>query len=317
MKDKLFIQKIVPIYQKEIYEYLIANPISNTPKIYDLKVDGDNLVVSCEYIEGTTLTDYLNNLFLNIAKNQKNSIVKTFYSHCFSLLNIVQNLQHSKIIIHRDIKPDNIIITNDSDLYLIDFGSAKILTNDKTKDTRLLVSDGYAAPEQYGFGSSNKSTDIYAIGKIVSDYLEIINDPMLSKKISPIVEKCCKIDYKDRYKDINQVKLDLFRAKHNVMFLAIPGYRSNNLLHILVSTFFYILLIYICFIDTYIDIMPLNIIIFISAISFVLIFFNYLDIHKFLPFAKSKNLFLKYLCVALYSIIIPIGLILSFILLYK
>lgn len=313
----LYIQKIVPNYQKQIYEYLIANPIPNTPKIFNLKDNDDTLIILREYINGETFTDYLNNIFLQKELSNKNVIIKTFYNHIHTLLDIVKHLQKSKIIIHRDIKPNNIIIKKDNELYLIDFDAAKVYEENKTSDTHLLGSEGYAAPEQYGFGSSNKSTDIYAVGKVINDYVDIIDDEKLRKKILPIIDKCCKIDYKDRYQSISHIKSDLFRAEHNILFLAIPGFRSNKSFHMVIATFFYLLLFYICFINTYINIVTLNICIFISILSFILIFFNYLDVHRFLPFAKSKNLILRYLSIVIYSLIIPSILISSFIILYK
>lgn len=323
--DVVYIQKIIPLYQKEIYEYLMANPIPNTARVYNIIVEEKFLVALCEYIDGDTLTDYINNIFLqkenfknNDAKSDRsNLVIKNFYKHIYTLLDIVQHLQKSKTIIHRDIKPDNIIITKNDELYLIDFDSAKVYEENETKDTHLIGSDGYAAPEQYGFGVSNKSTDIYAIGKVIDDYINIIDDKELSKKISPIIEKCCKIDYNDRYKNINQIRSDLFRAEHNIMFLAIPGFRSGNLFHIVVATFFYIFLFYVCFINTYVNVLPLNISIFISVMSFIFLFFNYLDVHRFLPFTKSKNPILKYLSITFYSSIISFAIIFCFIELYK
>lgn len=126
-----------------------------------------------------------------------------------------------------------------------------------------------------------------------------------------------QIDYKDRYQSISLIKADLFRAEHNIMFLAIPGFRSSNPFHIVVATFFYIFLLYTCFFNTYVNIDTLNICIFISVISFTFILFNYLDVHRFLPFAKSKNLVLRYLSIIIYSLIIPATLIASFIIFYK
>lgn len=303
----------------------MANPIPNTIKVYSLIDEKNFLVALCEYIDGDTLTDYINNIFLqnedlknNNAKSDKsNSVINHFYKHTYTLLDIVQQLQKSKIIIHRDIKPDNIIITKNDELYLIDFDTAKVYEGNETKDTHLLGSEGYAAPEQYGFGSSNKSTDIFAIGKVINDYVDIIDDEKLCKKILPIIDKCCKIDYKDRYQSINLIKADLFRAEHNIMFFAIPGFRSNKSFHIVLATFFYIFLLYTCFFNTYINMGALNICIFISVMSFIFILFNYLDVHRFLPFAKSKNLVLRYLSILIYSLIIPAIIITCFIVFYK
>lgn len=314
--NQICVQKIVPIDQKDVYEYLLNNHIKNVPEIYDIKYLNDYIVVLYEYINGVTLTEYLNDTYLKINSENYNYDINTFYKLIYSLLDIVKNLQNSNQIIHKDIKPDNIIITDNNELYLIDFDSAKIYTN-QNKKTQLLVSIGYAAPEQYGFGTTNMQTDIYAIGKIIDDFTTIIDNNDLSKKIKPIINKCCELNYKDRYKNISHLKADIYRAKHNIIFLAIPGYRTGNILNEIIATSFYILLFYFCFINTTIHNKALNIIIFSSIIFAIFIIFNYLDVHRFIPFAKSKNLILKWFSIILFSIFLPIIFIMSFIYFYK
>ena len=314
--NQICVQKIVPIEQKEVYEYLLHNHIKNTAEIYDIKVFDDFIVVLREYIEGCTLTEYLNDVYLQSNSENTKYNINTFYQLIYNLLDIVKNLQNSNQIIHKDIKPDNIIITKDNELYLIDFDSAKIYNN-KNKKTQLLVSMGYAAPEQYGFGNTNMQTDIYAIGKIIDDFATIINNNDLSKKMQPIINKCCELNYKDRYKNISHLKADIYRAKHNIIFLAIPGYRTGNIINEIVATYFYILLFYICFINTSVNNTALNLSIFCSIILSIFIIFNYLDIHRFIPFAKSKNNILKWLSILFFSMLIPAIIILGFIYFYK
>ena len=72
---------------------------------------------------------------------------------------------HEQNILHRDIKPDNIMITEDFKAILIDFGSAREFVHDKTQAQTSMWTDGYAPPEQYTSNSRKGSyTDIYAIG---------------------------------------------------------------------------------------------------------------------------------------------------------
>ena len=72
---------------------------------------------------------------------------------------------HKKNILHRDIKPDNIIITPDFKAILIDFGSAREFVHDQTQAHTSVVSHGYAPTEQYTTNSrKGYYTDIYAIG---------------------------------------------------------------------------------------------------------------------------------------------------------
>ncbi len=72
---------------------------------------------------------------------------------------------HERHILHRDIKPDNIMITADYKAILIDFGSAREFEQDKTQVHTSMLTHGYAPTEQYTANSRKGSyTDIYAIG---------------------------------------------------------------------------------------------------------------------------------------------------------
>ena len=72
---------------------------------------------------------------------------------------------HERHILHRDIKPDNIMITSDNKAVLIVFGSAREFEEDKTQSHTTMVTHGYAPTEQYSRTSRKGAyTDIYAIG---------------------------------------------------------------------------------------------------------------------------------------------------------
>lgn len=74
---------------------------------------------------------------------------------------------HSKHILHRDIKPDNVLITPDNKVMLIDFGSAREFVNDKTQRHTSILTQGYAPLEQYNSVSRKGNyTDIYALGGV-------------------------------------------------------------------------------------------------------------------------------------------------------
>lgn len=308
----LYVQKTLTIFDLDVYKYLHEHPIKNIPKIIDYNLKNDTLTIIEEYIEGITLADFLENRSLDI---------KTFYSHIYKLCDIIQDLQNAnnanvkneKSIIHRDIKPSNIIITPNNDLYLIDLNAAKFYKPSEDKDTTLIGTEEFAAPEQYGFGSSNKATDIYAIGSLMKHYLTYFNDADYAKRINPIINKCMKIDYRDRYRSIFELKADLFRSEHNIMNLAIPGFRSFNFWHMVLATFVYLLLIRVSFFSRYNNnVKSLNIVTFLSYIIFIFVFFNYLNAQRFNPLARSKNKFVNFVSRFVLALIVPTILILIY-----
>lgn len=75
---------------------------------------------------------------------------------------------HKNHILHRDLKPDNIIITPNHCTMLIDFGSARQFINDEVQHHTAILTQGYAPPEQYSATSKKGNyTDIYALGGIL------------------------------------------------------------------------------------------------------------------------------------------------------
>ena len=186
--NKFYVQKLLVFYDKSIYDYLIKHPIKNIPRIIDTKFVNNKLAVLEEFINGQTLTQYLH--------TNNNTTSDLIFNTLYKLCDVLKSLHYSKpMIIHRDIKPDNIIITSNDELYLIDFNSAKFYENTNNKDTYILGTANYAAPEQY-VGQSNPSSDIYAIGVLIEDFLHNNSNPDLVKQLQPIVNKCKEIDYR-------------------------------------------------------------------------------------------------------------------------
>jgi serine/threonine protein kinase len=67
-------------------------------------------------------------------------------------------------VIFRDLKPANIMLTPDDNVKLIDFGIARLFLEGKEKDTMIIGTPGYAAPEQYGRSQTGVRSDIYSLG---------------------------------------------------------------------------------------------------------------------------------------------------------
>ncbi len=206
-----YIQKELKYYDKDLYTKLqhLNNPY--IPKIYVIQENENILTLIEEYIEGETLE---NKVFSS--KETKNIL----HQLCLCLKPI-----HKMNIIHRDIKPENIIYHNNK-VTLLDFGIARIQDSTKSKDTQILGSIGYAAPEQFGFEQSNPQTDIYALGKLYNILLNgtLDNQEGISKTSQLVIKKACQLDYKNRYKNVSEFDAALFNR-----YFIFPGINNEKI----------------------------------------------------------------------------------------
>jgi serine/threonine protein kinase len=115
-------------------------------------------------------------------------------------------------IIHRDIKPQNIIVDEHGHITLIDFGISRTYDENARADTICFGTRFYAAPEQYGFAQSDPRTDIFSAGVLLAWLLTGLVDLDQAKKaiadrrLLAVVEKCTAFDPKDRYRNALQLK---------------------------------------------------------------------------------------------------------------
>ncbi|MXX06074.1 MAG: protein kinase [Gammaproteobacteria bacterium] len=115
-----------------------------------------------DYVEGESLT-----AFLNREAPLTEAALRRILEPLLDALAIV----HAEGILHRDIKPDNILLCGDGRPVLLDFGSARMALGELSHTLTAILTPGYAPVEQYSDGKTAKSkqgpyTDIYALGAI-------------------------------------------------------------------------------------------------------------------------------------------------------
>lgn len=113
---------------------------------------------------------------------------------------------HGHGILHRDIKPGN-IIEQGSSVWLIDFGAAKAEGSTKEHDTVILGTPGFAPPEQYGFTTTDARSDIYALGKT----MEILCGSFHNAKLCKIIAGCTAFDPQKRIASAAELKKRLLK----------------------------------------------------------------------------------------------------------
>lgn len=215
LSGKVYVQKILDVYNIRVYEYLYRNPVAGIPRLINYYEDGNQLIVIEEYISGSPLQEKIDNSDLSVSDIR---------SYMIMLCNILEAL-HSMTppIIHRDIKPSNIIITSYNYAMLLDFNAAKQFSGQNESDTVLIGTPGYAAPEQYGFGSSSSKTDIYSLGIVLREMLGSITpafdiDPIL-QRLNLIADKCTQMTPAARYQSVaelkNAVSQSYYPAQHS------------------------------------------------------------------------------------------------------
>ncbi len=117
-----------------------------------------------EYVAGSPITEYCDAQRLDIRDR-----LRLLLAVCDAV-----SYAHSNLIVHRDLKPSNIIVDDNGQPKLLDFGIAKILSEDTTDRTRTslrALTPDYAAPEQFVGGAVTTAVDVYALGGLLFELL--------------------------------------------------------------------------------------------------------------------------------------------------
>ncbi|MCM1054259.1 MAG: Stk1 family PASTA domain-containing Ser/Thr kinase [Bacteroides sp.] len=140
---------------------LLSHP--NIVKIYDVGFTDKLQFIVMEYIDGITLTEYIS----------KQGVLKWKDTVHFTM-QILKALQHAhdRGIVHRDIKPQNVMLLSDGTIKVMDFGIARFnRETDKTMSEKAIGSVHYISPEQARGDVTDERSDIYSIGIMMYEML--------------------------------------------------------------------------------------------------------------------------------------------------
>ncbi len=199
----------------------------NIVNVYDVGEEYGSHYMIMELVEGITLKRY-------IEKKQRLS-VKEAVSIAIQVANGIESA-HNNHIIHRDIKPQNIIISKDGKVKVTDFGIAKAATSN-TITSNVMGSVHYTSPEQVRGGFSDEKSDIYSLGITLFEMLtgrvpfngdttvavaiKHIQEPMPTPRdyvaeipisVEQIVMKCTQKSADRRYQVVPELIEDLKRS---------------------------------------------------------------------------------------------------------
>ncbi len=135
----------------------------NIVKVYDVSIGDRIQYIVEEYIDGITLKEYLD--------QQKEIKWKEAIHFVVQILRALQHA-HGKGIVHRDIKPQNIMLLQDGTIKVTDFGIARFSRSDThTMTDKAIGSVHYIAPEQARGDYTDEKTDLYSVGVMLYEML--------------------------------------------------------------------------------------------------------------------------------------------------
>lgn len=182
-------------------------------RLLDSFVDDHRAYLVLEFIDGVTLK--------TLVENQGPLESKQAAQFAVMMCDVLAYLHgQSPPVVHRDFTPDNLILSKNGTIKLIDFMIAQQV--EETSTATIIGKHCYQSPEQFR-GKANTQSDLYALGaslfflltgsdpEPIASSHPIIENQSVDPALDQIVAKCTAASLKDRYLDASQIKQDLER----------------------------------------------------------------------------------------------------------
>lgn len=204
-------------FLEEACTLMNCRSIPGVVKIFDSFEENGTAYYTMEYLSGRHLARYTRERGGRLPLTEAWSIIRK--------AGVGLARVHSEVgIFHRDISPANIMVEDNGEVKLIDFGSAKYLTSQKSQELSVVIKPGYAPPEQYSRnGRQGTFTDVYALaatfyyiltGENVPDALDRINgrdyvplsrlDYGIPESISIVVDRALRLRFAERTQRVEE-----------------------------------------------------------------------------------------------------------------
>lgn len=191
---RVVVKKLAGVHP--VYEKLQALHHPYLPEILSVKQGEGETCMTEEYVEGPCLA---------AVSLSERALTRAFLELCQVL-----EFLHGHGILHRDIKPDNILLAPDGHIRLIDFDAAREPKANEAQDTRLLGTRGHAPPEQFGFAQTDARADLYALG---ATFRQLLGPVARKGRWRHILRRCTALDPKDRYASAGQIRRAVYRGR--------------------------------------------------------------------------------------------------------
>ena len=227
------------IYSRFVQERQILAGLSheNIARLYDGGVTEDGMpYLIMEYVDGTPINKYCDENRLTIAQR-----IRLFKSVCSAAQHA-----HTNLVIHRDLKPDNILITKNGTVKIMDFGIAKLARGDRGTESPAgelnpgrYLSFSNAAPEQLTDNAVTTATDIYALGILLHRLLVGVHPLPIKKKtageIKEIITSYQPADPAKQYERLEHTQKEQLAINRNTTSQKLKKLLCNDLEAIMIK----------------------------------------------------------------------------------